>query len=78
MRLFIELKVSKGYDRVVGQILRYISWIEKYQAEPTQKVRGVIVAKSISEDLKLACSKLPYVQLFEYSLSVRLKAIEPA
>lgn len=72
----IELKVSKGYDRVVGQILRYISWIEKYQANAGQKVRGVIVAKTISEDLRLACSKLPYVKLFEYSLSVTLMAIE--
>lgn len=72
----IELKVSKGYDRVVGQTLRYISWIEKYQADAGQQVRGIIVAKTISEDLRLACSKLPYVKLFEYSLSVSLTAIE--
>ena len=29
----IELKVSRGYDRVVGQILRYMAWIEKNQAD---------------------------------------------
>ena len=29
----IELKVSRGYDRVVGQLLRYMAWIEKHMAE---------------------------------------------
>lgn len=29
----IELKVSKGYDRVVGQLLRYMSWVKQNHAE---------------------------------------------
>ncbi len=70
--LIIELKVSKGYDRVVGQLLRYMTWIKKNHAEEGQKVRGVIVARNISEDLLLACSELPDIQLFEYQLSVNL------
>lgn len=49
----IELKVSKGYDRVVGQLLRYMAWIQQHQAEPGQGVRGVIAAREISDDLKL-------------------------
>ncbi len=36
----IELKVSRGYDRVIGQLLRYMAWIQKNQAEPGQTVRG--------------------------------------
>lgn len=72
----IELKVSKGYDRAVGQLLRYIGWIEKHQADPGQRVRGVIVAKNISEDLRLACARIPDVRLFEYELSVTLKPVE--
>ena len=71
----IELKVSKGYDRVVGQLLRYVGWIERHHAEPDQLVRGIIVAKSISEDLKLACSRLRDVQLVEYALAVTLKRV---
>lgn len=71
----IELKVSKGYDRVVGQILRYMAWIEKNLAEESQKVRGIIIAKQISEDLKLACSKLSEVRLMEYELSVKINAL---
>lgn len=72
----IELKVSRGYDRVVGQLLRYMAWIKKHQAEPDQGVRGVIVAREISEDLKLACSSIPDVELFEYELSVVLHNVE--
>ena len=34
----IELKVSRGYDRVVGQLMRYMAWIRKNQAEPGQQV----------------------------------------
>ncbi len=41
----IELKVSRGYDRVIGQILRYMAWIHKNQADEGQSVRGIIIAK---------------------------------
>jgi hypothetical protein len=72
----IELKVSRGYDRVVGQILRYMGWIENNLVKPGQKVRGVIIANDISEDLKLATSKIQDVSLYEYDLSIILKKIE--
>lgn len=71
----IELKVSKGYDRVVGQLLRYIGWIEAHHAEPDRKVRGVIIAKGISEDLRLACGRLADISLYEYDLSVTLRSV---
>jgi RecB family endonuclease NucS len=74
----IELKVSRGYDRVVGQLMRYMAWIRKNQAEPGQQVRGVIVAREISADLLLACSLLAGVQLFEYELSLKLKPVNTA
>lgn len=68
----IELKVSRGHDRVLGQLLRYMGWIDENHADPGQRVRGVIVANNVSEDLRLACTRVPDVQLFEYSLSVSL------
>ena len=39
-------------------------------------VRGIIAAREISEDLKLACSYLPNVSLYEYELEVRVHKIE--
>jgi RecB family endonuclease NucS len=71
----IELKVSRGYDRVVGQLMRYMAWVKKNLAKPGQSIRGVIVAREISEDLKLACSLIPGVQLMEYELSLKLKHV---
>lgn len=72
----IELKVSRGYDRVIGQLMRYIAWIRENQADAGQRVRGIIVAREISEDLFLACSLLPDVQLYEYQLSLTLNQVQ--
>lgn len=69
----VELKVSRGYDRVVGQLLRYMAWVEKHQADSGQSVRGIIIAKEITDDLVLATSRVKDVDLFEYELSVSLK-----
>jgi RecB family endonuclease NucS len=73
----IELKVSRGYDCVVGQLLRYMGWLQQNHAEPNQAVRGIIVAREITEDLKLACSRVEGVSLFEYALSVDLRKVSP-
>ncbi len=67
----IELKVSRGYDRVVGQLLRYMGWVEQ-NMETSQPVRGIIIAKEITSDLKLAASRLPGVRLIEYEISFKL------
>jgi len=71
----IELKVSKGYDKVVGQLLRYVNWIKQNLAEDDEKVRGIIIAKNISVDLQLACSELTHVSLMEYELAVKLRSV---
>ena len=73
--VIIELKVSRGYDRVVGQILRYMAWIKKNHADENQNVRGIIIAREISEDLLLACSTIPNIDLYEYKLSVSLDKV---
>jgi hypothetical protein len=72
----IELKVSRGYDRVVGQLLRYMAWVEKNHAEAGKAVRGFIVARDLSEDLVLACSHVPGITLFEYTLSVQVRKVD--
>lgn len=71
----LELKVSKGYDRVVGQLLRYVNWVRKELADPEQQVRGIILCRTMTEDLRLACAGLPNVELFEYQLSVTVKQV---
>jgi len=71
----LELKVSRGYDRVVGQLLRYMNWVRKEVAEPGQRVRGIIVCRTMSEDLRLACASIRDVDLCEYRLSVTVSRV---
>jgi hypothetical protein len=70
----IELKVSRGYDRVVGQLLRYMAWVEQ-NMETSQPARGIIVANEITTDLKLACSRVHDVRLIEYEISFKLRPV---
>jgi hypothetical protein len=70
----VELKVSRGYDRVVGQLLRYMTWIEQ-NMETSRPVRGVIVAKEITPDLKMAAARVKDVRLIEYEISFKLRPI---
>ena len=72
----IELKVSRGYDRVVGQLMRYMGWVREKLADEGVKVRGMIVAREISEDLKFACSEISHVDLYEYKLSMSIARVD--
>lgn len=73
----LELKVSRGYDRVIGQLLRYMNWVRRELADPGQRVRGVIVCRTMSEDLRLACASIKDVELCEYKLSVTVSKVPP-
>lgn len=69
----VELKVSRGYDRVIGQLLRYMGWVESNIADGKQ-VRGIIVASEITQDLILATKHISNkVKLFEYAISFSIK-----
>ncbi len=70
----IETKVSRAYDRVVGQILRYMGWIKENLANEAS-VRGIIVASEIYEDLILATSSVENIRLVEYEISFSLKSV---
>lgn len=67
-----ELKLDGGPDRALGQILRYMGWVEKHRAQG-KRVSGVIVASSISEKLLYAATQVPHVRLLEYQLAVSLR-----
>jgi hypothetical protein len=71
--VIIELKVSRGYDRTAGQVLYYQVMVKKYLN--ASKVRIIIVANEVSEELKLALETIPNVELFEYILSMELKRV---
>ena len=71
----IELKVSRGHERTVGQALYYRARVKRlFHA---QRVRIFIVAAEISPELRAAASEVLDLLLFEYSLAVKVTAIAP-
>jgi endonuclease len=58
----------------VGQLLRYMGWV-KENMETSQPVRGMIVAKEITSDLKLAASQVRDVRLIEYKITFELSPV---
>jgi len=70
----IELKVSRGYEKVVGQTLFYQSSIKTIFKQ--DKVRAIIVAREITSELKTATHFLKDFELFEYQLSLTLNKIK--
>ena len=69
----IELKVSRGADAAVGQVLRYMGAVRKNVAKG-KPVFGVIVAAALTEKLKMALSEVKdKVFAVEYELKVSLK-----
>jgi hypothetical protein len=69
-----ELKRARSPDRAIGQLARYMGWV-KQTIGKGRKVRGVIVARTISENLRYAVAVIPEVTLFEYEVSFELKAV---
>lgn len=69
-----ELKNSRGPDRTMGQLLRYMGWIRRKMAGEKQ-VFGVIVAREMDEKLKFAALEVPKVSLMEYEIDFKLKSV---
>lgn len=72
-----ELKRGRVADKAIGQISRYMGWLITNSEEGT-KVKGVIVAKDISQNLRHAVVAVPNVSLFEYHISFTLNEIKAA
>lgn len=69
----IELKVGRGRNKAVGQLLYYMGWVDKNLAKTP--CRGFIIAKDIPDDLVLAVQRVSGVSLWRYSLSVTVEAV---
>jgi restriction system protein len=70
--LVVELKRGRASDIVVGQIQRYMGYVQEELAEEGQTVRGCIVA--LEDDLRLrrALSVAPNIDFYRYQVSFRL------
>ncbi|MDY0885410.1 endonuclease NucS domain-containing protein [Dongia soli] len=72
--IVFELKRANSPDRAVGQLARYMGWVQQTIGRE-HKVSGVIVAKTISQNLRYAVSVVPSVSLFEYQVEFHLRPV---
>ena len=70
-----ELKLSRGPDRAMGQLLRYMGWVKKSLAGE-HEVHGIIVARDMDEKLRYASVPVPNVSLLEYEVNFQLRAAD--
>lgn len=70
----IELKRGRSSDSAVGQVLRYIGWVDENLAKPGQKTRGIIIAKEVDDALRYAVKGLQNVSVLTYKVDFKLSA----
>lgn len=71
--LIVELKKGRVSDMVVGQVQRYMGYVQEELAEANQKVRGVIIA--FEDDIKIhrALSVTSNIDFYTYKIHFNLE-----
>lgn len=67
----IELKRGRAPDRVVAQVDRYIAWVKQHLAQPGQRVRGLIIAKSFGSRLAHTLSRRRGIRIWTYDWQLK-------
>lgn len=70
--LVVELKKGRASDAVVGQVLRYMGYVQEELAEPGQAVRGVIIALDDDQRIRRALAVVPNIEFYRYQISFKL------
>jgi len=71
--LVVELKRGRASDAVVGQMLRYMGFVDEMLAAPGQNVRGAIVAFEGDDRIKRALRMTPAIELYLYKIDFKLE-----
>lgn len=71
--LVIELKREKSSDAVVGQVLRYMGWVQRHLVDDGDAVEGLVVATEGDPQLHYALDVVPSVSFKSYEVEFRLK-----
>ena len=69
--LVVELKKDQSSDQTVGQVLRYMGWVDENLAKG-ELVEGLIIAKSASERLRLALKNTKNINVLVYEVDFHL------
>lgn len=66
-----ELKLSRGPDKALGQLLRYMGWVKQHKSNG-KKVSGIIVANKMDTKIKYAVTMTNDITLYEYEMKFEL------
>jgi len=70
--LVVELKKGRASDNVVGQILRYMGYVQEELAEEGQVVKGVIIALEDDTSIRRAMAVSKNIDFYRYNVSFKL------
>lgn len=70
--LVVELKKGRASDAVVGQTLRYMSYVQDELAEDGQTVLGAIIALEDDPRIRRALAMTPNIVFYRYQVSFKL------
>ena len=70
--LVIELKRGRASDIVVGQIQRYMGYVQDELLEPGQQVKGIIIGLEADNRLKRALSVCQNIEFYRYQIDFKL------
>lgn len=70
--LVVELKKGRASDVVVGQTLRYMSFVQEMLAEDDQTVHGAIIALEDDARIRRALKMVPNIAFYRYQLTFKL------
>lgn len=70
--LVVELKKGRASDTVVGQTLRYMSYVQEELAEEGQTVMGIIIAYEDDKKIRRALTMTPNIVYYRYQVSFKL------
>jgi restriction system protein len=70
--LVVELKKGRASDAVVGQVLRYMGYVQDVLAEKGQTVKGAVIALEDDQRIRRALAMVPSIHFYRYQISFKL------
>lgn len=70
--LVVELKRGRASDVVIGQIQRYMGYVQEELTEPGQSVRGIVIALEDDIRIRRALAVAKNIEFYRYEVSFKL------
>jgi RecB family endonuclease NucS len=74
--VILELKKAKAPDSVVAQVDRYIEWVERHLAQPTQDVRAIVIAQRFDSRLLYTLARQKKIGAIAFKWEIGLSLSE--